>query len=129
MKEMFGRKRQKEKVSEMIMKYAGDYIALGDDIEHKQQLLNSAVSAWNVACIDESERQSAIKKYMRKYRKLNPTHTKLILKDVEKDLKLLIKEKMRLYPDKKIQIINAQINEIDGKHHITAMSINKGASV
>ena len=54
----------------------GDYIAMGDDIEEKQQYLNSAVSAWNIACLDEEARKRSIKKYMTEYRKLNKSSTK-----------------------------------------------------
>ena len=39
----------------MVLDFAGDYIAMGEDIEDKQQYLNSAVSAWNIACLDEKE--------------------------------------------------------------------------
>jgi glycerol-3-phosphate cytidylyltransferase-like family protein len=49
---IFRRKKSKErKVSEMVLNFAGDYIAMGDDIEDKQQYLNGAVSAWNIACL------------------------------------------------------------------------------
>jgi len=57
----------------MVLDFASDYIAMGDDIEKKQQYLNSAVSAWNIACLDEKTRKHSIKKYMSEYRKLNPT--------------------------------------------------------
>jgi hypothetical protein len=43
------RKPAKPKISEMVMGFAGDYIALGEDVEWKQQYLNGAVSAWNIA--------------------------------------------------------------------------------
>jgi len=57
----------------MVLDFAGDYIAMGEDIEEKQQFLNSAVSAWNIACLDEKAQKRSIKKYMAEYRKLNPT--------------------------------------------------------
>jgi len=53
-----------------------DYIAMGEDIEEKQQYLNSAVSAWNIAYLDEKAQKRSIKKYMSEYRKLNPTQSK-----------------------------------------------------
>ena len=43
---------KKEKISEMVANFAKEYIVLGEDIEHKQQLLNGAVSAWNIACLN-----------------------------------------------------------------------------
>ncbi len=104
--------------------FAGDYVAMGENIEEKQEYLNGAVSAWNIACLDEEGRKRAIKKYMKKYRKLNPTHSKQDLRDVEEDLRLLIKQKENLYPEVRVQIVNAHIQEIDGKDHVTVMSLS-----
>lgn len=36
---------KKEKISEMVAHFSREYLALGEDVEHKQQLLNSAISA------------------------------------------------------------------------------------
>jgi hypothetical protein len=107
----------------MLMEVARSFVAMGDDIEDKQQLLNTAASAWNIACLSDEERKRAIKKYIRKYRKLNPTHNKKDCKDVEENIKLLIKEKERLYPDVKIQIAGVTGEEIDGKLYVSVMSM------
>lgn len=117
-------KSSKQKVSEMVLGFAGDYIAMGEDIEEKQEYLNGAVSAWNISCLDEVDRKRAIKKYMKEYRKLNPTHNKQDLRDVKEDLRLLIKQKENLYPEVRVQIVNAHIQEIDGKDHVTVMSLS-----
>lgn len=47
---------KREKISEMVADFAREYLALGEDVEHKQQLLNSAVSAWNRASLNEQKR-------------------------------------------------------------------------
>ena len=44
----------------MVLDFAGDYIAMGEDIEDKQQYLNSAVNAWNIACLREKDRKRSI---------------------------------------------------------------------
>lgn len=111
-------------MSEMVLEFAGDYIAMGEDIEEKQQYLNSAVSAWNIACLDEKVQKSSIKKYMAEYRKLNPTQSKRDFRDVEEDLILLIKQKTKLYPEERVQIVDAHIQEINGKNHVTVASLN-----
>jgi hypothetical protein len=122
---IFRRKKSKErKISEMVLNFAGDFIAMGDDIEDKQQYLNSAVSAWNIACLDEKARKRSIKKYMAEYRKLNPTQSKRDIHDVEENLKILIKQKEKLYPEIRVQIVDAQIKEINGKIHVTVASLN-----
>lgn len=108
----------------MVLDFAGDYIAMSEDIEEKQQLLNSAVSAWNIACLDEKARKQSIKKYMSEYRKLNPTQSKQDYRDLEEDLRLLIKQKERFYPKVRIQIVDANIQKINGKNHITVASLD-----
>jgi hypothetical protein len=97
---------------------------MGEDIEDKQQYLNSAVSAWNIACLDEKERKRSIKNYMAQYRKLNPTQSKRDFRDAEKDLRLLITQKQKLYPEVWVQIVDAHINEINGKNHVTVATLN-----
>lgn len=100
---------KKEKISEMVANFAKEYIVLGKDIEHKQQLLNGAVSAWNIACLNSKKREEAIEMYLKEYKRLNPNHGEDILKATEDDLRLLIKRKFELYQDVNKQIVNAQI--------------------
>jgi len=123
---LFSKRASKPKVSEMLMNVAGDYLAMGADIEEKQELLNGTASAWNIACLERRERERAIKTYMRKYKKMNPHHSKQDYRDTEGDLKLLIKEKDRLYPDVKVQVATAEVKEIGEKLHVTVMSIKGG---
>jgi hypothetical protein len=118
------KKSEMKKISEMVLDFAGDYIVMGEDIEEKQQYLNSAVSAWNIACLDEKARKRSIKKYMAEYRKLNPKQSERDFRDVEEDLRLLIKQKEKLYPEVRVQIVDAHIKEINGKNHVTVASLN-----
>ena len=119
---LFKRKPQQKKVSEMLLNVAGDFIAMGEDIAEKQEILNASVSAWNIACLKDDKRQQAINKFMKEYKKLNPTFTKDDFKDEEENLRLLIRQKDELYPDINIQIVNAIVQEVDGKNHITVAS-------
>ena len=122
-KRIFNRKFPKPKVSEMVLGFAGDYIAMGESIGEKQEYLNDAVSAWNIACLDEKDRESMIKRYMAEYRKLNPTHSKRDFRDTEENFRILIKQKDKLYPSIRVQIAGAHIQEIDGKDHVTVVSM------
>ena len=106
----------------MLLNVAGDFIAMGEDIAEKQELLNASVSAWNIACLKDDKRKQAINKFMKEYIKLNPTFTKDDFKDEEENLRLLIRQKDELYPDINIQIVNAIVQEVDGKNHITVAS-------
>ena len=113
------------KMSKLLLDVAGDFIAMGEDIAAKQELLNCAVSAWNIACLPINEQKPAIKKYIKAYKKLNPTFTKKDFKDEEENINLLIKQKIELYPDVNKQIANAIIQELNGQNHITVASIRK----
>jgi len=117
---------QKKKISEMISDFAGDYISLGDDIQEMQQYLHAAVSAWNTACLNKRDRVRLIKSYMQNYRKMNPDQNKKVYKGVEDDLRLLIRQKIKLYPDVDVQVLDAQIEKVDGKMHIQVASMNLG---
>ena len=120
---ILNRKTPKPKVSEMVLGFAGDYIAMGESIAEKQEYLNGAVSAWNIACLDKKDRDQAIKRYMAEYRKLNPSHSKQDFHDTEEDLRTLIKQKDKLHPTERIQIADTHIREIDGKDHVTVVSM------
>ena len=61
---------------------------------------------------------------MAQYRKLNPTQSKRDFRDTEKDLRLLITQKQKLYPEVWVQIVDAHINEINGKNHVTVATLN-----
>jgi hypothetical protein len=117
-------KSKRKKISEMVLDFASEFIEMGENIEEKQQYLNSAVSAWNIACLDEKAQKRSIKKYMNEYRKLNPTQSKRDFQDVERNLILLIKNKMKLYPEERVQIVDARIQEINGKNHVTVASVD-----
>lgn len=117
-------KTPKIKISELLLHVARGFINMSKTIEEKQEQLNCAVSAWNIACLNKENRNSAIKKYMDEYKKLNPAFTENDFKDAEENLQLLIKQKNKLYPDLHKQIINAVIRDVDGKNHVTVASMN-----
>jgi len=112
-------------MSMLLLDVAGDFIAMGKDIEEKQEYLNCAASSWNMACLPENEQKRAIKKYIKAYRKLNPSFTKADLKHEEENIRLLIKKKIELYPDVNKQIANVTIKKINGQNHITVASIRE----
>jgi 1,4-alpha-glucan branching enzyme len=123
MRRLLKKRAFRSKVSAMLMDVAGDCVSMGEDIGEKRQLLNGAASAWNIACLEDDGRERAIKKYIRKYKKMNPTQTAQDYRDTEEDLRLLIKEKDRLYPRVKVQIAHAEVKEMGDKLHITVMSM------
>jgi hypothetical protein len=120
----FKKKKPRDKISEMIMEYAGNFILGGEDEFEKQQRLNTAASAWNFACLSATERERSIKKYLKECKKLNPEYGKKDLKEIKSVLKDLIDEKIRTYPKIKVQIFDAQLKENCGKAYVTVASAN-----
>jgi hypothetical protein len=121
---LFQKKEKLPKVSKMLLDVASEYIAMGEDIEDKQQYLNGAVSAWNIACLRGEERKAGLKKYRKQYRRMNPSHTKRDVNEALENIQLLIDRKDKLYPDVYVQIAHATIETINHKDHVTVASVN-----
>ena len=105
----------------MVLKVAEGYIDMGESTEDKENYLRSACSAWNIACLPPFKRESAIKRYVEQYQKINNSD-EADCKALEEDLRLLIKQKDRVYPDVKVQIVNSIIENINGKDHVMVVS-------
>jgi hypothetical protein len=104
-----------------VLKVAEGYIDMGETREERENYLRSACSAWNIACLPPLKRESAIKQYVKQCREINnsdPTDCKAL----EEDLRLLIKQKVRLYPDVNVQIVNSKIDNIDGQDHVIVVT-------
>jgi len=106
---LFKKKPAKTKVSEMLINFAGDYIEMGENIEEKQQYLNGAATAWNIACLERRERKKAIERYLNTLKKYNPNYSKKDERNMKENLRLLIKKKEKLYPDEQVRIVDARI--------------------
>ena len=116
MKKEIGNSSENQKVSAMVLKVAERYIDMGKTREERENYLRSASSAWNIACLPRLKRESSIKEYIDQYRKINKADP-AECKALEEDLRLLIKQKDRLYPDVDVQIVNSRIDNIDGREH------------
>lgn len=111
-----------QKISAMVLKVAEGYIDMGQTNEEKENYLRSACSAWNIACLPHPERESAIKRYVEEYKKINQADES-DCKALEEDVRLLIKQKDRLYPDVNVQIVVSRIENISGKDHVIVASL------
>jgi len=125
MKKEIRKSSENQKISAMVLKVAEGYIDMGETREERENYLRSACSAWNIACLPPLKRESAIKQYIEQYRKINKADP-ADCKALEEDLRLLIKQKDRLYPDVDVQIVNSMIDNIDGRDHaiVVTASIN-----
>lgn len=111
------------KISEMIIGYAYDFINLGSALEEKQSYLNAACTAWNISLLDEEQRKKALDLFIKQYKEINPDINDIDC--VKHDMELLIKEKLRLYPNEKRVIANAKIIDDKGKEHIVVASTSE----
>ena len=98
-------------MSELISEYASDYINMGEDTEERQNYLNAACTAWNIAIQDEKHREGALRHAIDSYKKMNPGTDDV--ESFEHDLCILVKKKLEIFPDITKVIIDAMIEPID----------------
>ena len=109
------------KMSELIGQYASDYINMGEDTEERQNYLNGACTAWNIAVLPEHSREEALRRVIKEYKKANPGVDDA--DDFEQDLRTLIRKKLEMFPGIKKVIANAGIEPIsDTKYRILVVS-------
>ena len=109
------------KMSELIGKYASDYINMGESTVERQSYLNGACSAWNIAILPEHLREEALSRNIEEYKKINPG-----IDDTDNlahDLRKLVQKKLQMFPGVKKVIIDASIEPIsDTKYRIIVAS-------
>jgi hypothetical protein len=111
----------KSKISAMLLKVAEGYIDMGETRQERENYLRSACSAWNIACLPPLKRESAIKQYVERCREINNSD-EAECKALEEDLRLLIRQKDRLYPEVNVQIVGSKIDSISGQDHAIVMT-------
>ena len=98
-------------MSELISAYASDYINMGEDTEERQNYLNGACTAWNIAILDENQREGALCKAIEQYKRMNPGTDDV--DNFEHDLRILIQKKLKMFPNVRKIIIDAMIEPIN----------------
>jgi hypothetical protein len=112
---------EKKKISAMVMKVAEGYIDLGETTEERENYLRSACSAWNIACLPPLKREPAIKQYIEQYQQINKAD-EADCRAFEEDIRLLIKQKDKLYPSVNVQIVDSKIENINGRNLVIVVS-------
>ncbi len=111
-----------QKISEMVLDFAGDYLRLGETPDNRRNLLRSACTAWNIACASEEGRKELLDQFLANYRRLNPAADVEECRGVRQDMELLIQEKLKKYRTVIIQIVDCELTVVDGKDHILVAS-------
>ena len=112
------------KISQMIIDFASDFIDLGKTIEKKQNHLNVACTAWNIALLPTYQRQAALNDFLTQYKALNPHESDV--GHVKHDMELLIQQKMELFPHVKTPITQATIQDSGDTYSIVAAALPEG---
>jgi hypothetical protein len=99
----------KRKISEMISEMAAGFLGVGDTIGERQNRLNAACSAWNMACGSPETRQRQLDQYAEGYLRFNSATSPDDLAKIRKDMETLIERKLQMFPDDRRQIVSAKI--------------------
>ncbi len=109
------------KMSELTGKYASDYINMGETTDERQSYLNGACNAWNIALLPEHLQEEAICRSVEEYKRINPGVDDS--DNVGHDLRILVQNKLKMFPNVKKFIVNASIEPIsDRKYRIIVAS-------
>ena len=112
----------KRKMSEMISEMAVGFLAVGDTIGERENRLNAACTAWNMACASPEVRSRQLEQYAKGYFQINPVTSPSNLANIIKDMELLIERKLELFPDDHRQIVNARVEKVGSKYRIEVVS-------
>lgn len=115
-------KPTKRKMSEMISEMAAGFLGVGDTIGERQNRLNAACSAWNMACGSPEVRQRQLEQYKEGYLRFNPATSPGDLANILKDMELLIERKLTMFPDDKRQIVSASVVKVGNVYRIEVAS-------
>jgi monoamine oxidase len=109
-------------MSEMVCDFAGEFIQWGETLEDKQNRLNAACSAWNIACNPPKARARLLAEYIKGYRSYNPDSTNEELSDIRSDMEKLVQKKLSLFPAIQKPIVGARISRVAGQDRIDVVS-------
>jgi hypothetical protein len=114
----------KRKMSEMISEMGAGFVGVGNTIGERQNRLNAACTAWNMACVSSEVRQRQLKQYGEDYLRFNPSTSPIDLANILKDMELLIERKLRIFPDDHRQIVSARVVSVGTGYRIEVASAN-----
>ena len=112
----------KRKMSEMISEMAAGFLGVGDTIGERQNRLNAACTAWNMACGSPEVRQRQLEQYREGYLRFNPATSPTDLANILKDMESLIERKLKMFPDDKRQIVSAKVIKVGNEYRIEVAS-------
>jgi hypothetical protein len=110
--------------SEMILNVAAGLIAMGDNLEEKQNYLNTACTAWNLSLLPENKRDEAIDNCIEEFRKYNINVNDEECEDLKENYRIIIDHKIRAYPNSKKHMLGANAEFVNGEYKVNVMSFD-----
>jgi len=98
-----------DNVSEMLVHISGDLLKAATSREELQARLNMLKTAWNISLYTRDERKLRLKAFIRTKKDFAPSRQ--ALKNLESELKQIIKQKVLHYPGIDNEIVNAEAFE------------------
>jgi len=112
----------KRKMSEMISEMARGFLGVGDTIGERQNRLNAACTAWNMACGSPEVRQRQFEQYTEGFLRFNPATSPSDLANIRKDMELLIERKLQMFPEDQRQIVGGRVVMVGTEYRIEVAS-------
>jgi hypothetical protein len=106
----------------MISEMAAGFLWVGDTIAERQNRLNAACSAWNMACHSPEARQRLLEQCKDDYLRFNPSTSPTDLANIMKDMESLVERKLKMFPDEKGLIVGAQVVKVGETYRIEVAS-------
>jgi len=110
------------KMSEMILEMGAGFVGVGDTVGERQNRLNAACTAWNMACVSPEVRERQLDEYAAGYLRFNPTTSSDALAKIMKDMATLIERKLQLFPNDRRQIVSAKVVKVGDVFRIEVAS-------
>jgi len=114
-------KKKNTNIGKMIQDVGNDLIMLGETAEKRENYLQTVCIAWNISCLPERDREERVKEFVSDFQTMNQGSEENT-RNFEHSVRLVIEEKLRLYPDVLIQVVDSSLEEIGGKDRIKILS-------
>lgn len=112
----------KRKMSEMLSEMAAGFLWVGDTIGERQNRLNAACTAWNIASGPPENRRRLLDQYKEGYRRSNPAISPTELANVAGVLEAMVEKKLKRFRHDRRQIVDARVVMAGSTYRIEVVS-------
>jgi len=114
-------------ISEMLVNVGGDLLKSVNSLQEMQARLDIVKTAWNMSLNSRADRKIKLKQFLNKQKQFAPN--KEALKNLESDIKSIMKQKIILYPEIESGVVKIEVIEnAKGEYEINAHFKDKEAA-